>query len=74
MGRSAGTGRRLEEGYRRYSVGTISPTERVCRLIRTVIHRSFLPGERFMPRFEIGQSFDIGTKESGLGACGPNLL
>ncbi|QQM38051.1 GntR family transcriptional regulator [Streptomyces liliifuscus] len=54
----------LHEGYRHYSVGTMSPTERAYRLIRTVIHRSFLPGERFMTRFEIGQSFDIGTKEA----------
>ncbi|MCX5063576.1 hypothetical protein OG895_42430 [Streptomyces sp. NBC_00201] len=42
----------------------MSPTARAYRLIRTVIHRSYLPGERFMTRFEIGQAFDIGTKEA----------
>ncbi|MFF1594104.1 GntR family transcriptional regulator [Streptomyces sp. NPDC058286] len=54
----------LHDGYRLYSVGTTSPTERAYRLMRTVIHRSYLPGERFMTRFEIAQSFDIGTKEA----------
>jgi DNA-binding GntR family transcriptional regulator len=54
----------LHEGYRLYSVGTMTPTERAYRPIRTVIHRSYLPGERFMTRFEIGQTFDIGTKEA----------
>ncbi|MGW4985384.1 GntR family transcriptional regulator [Streptomyces mirabilis] len=54
----------LHGGYRLYSVGTMTPTERAYRLIRTVIHRSYLPGERFMTRFEIGQTFDIGTKEA----------
>ncbi|MGW1507000.1 hypothetical protein ACWCQW_52940 [Streptomyces mirabilis] len=44
----------LHDGYRLYSVGTMTPTERAYRLIRTVIHRSSLPGERFMTRFEIG--------------------
>lgn len=54
----------LHDGYRLYSVGRMTPTERAYRLIRTVIHRSYLPGERFMTRFEIGQSFDIGAKEA----------
>lgn len=54
----------LHNGYRLYSVGTMTPTERAYRLIRTVIHRSYLPGERFMTRFEIAQTFDIGTKEA----------
>lgn len=54
----------LHDGYRLYSVGTMTPTERAYRLIRTVIHRSYLPGERFMTRFEIAQTFDIGTKEA----------
>ncbi|MEU3620468.1 GntR family transcriptional regulator [Streptomyces sp. NPDC006872] len=54
----------LHDGYRLYSVGTMTPTERAYRLIRTVIHRSYLPGERFMTRFDIAQSLDIGTKEA----------
>lgn len=54
----------LHDGYRLYSVGTMTPTERAYRLIRTVIHRSYEPGERFMTRFEIAQTFDIGTKEA----------
>lgn len=54
----------LHHGYRLYSVGTMTPTERAYRLIRTVIHRSYEPGERFMTRFEIAQTFDIGTKEA----------
>lgn len=54
----------LHDGYRLYSVGTMAPTERAYRLIRTVIHCSYLPVERFITRFEIGQTFDIGTKEA----------
>lgn len=45
----------LHDGYRHHSVGTVSPTERAYRLIRTVIHRSYLPGERFMTRFEMAR-------------------
>ncbi|WP_409474674.1 GntR family transcriptional regulator [Streptomyces sp. HC307] len=54
----------LHDGYRLYSVGTMTPTERAYRLIRTVIHRSYLPGERFMNRDEIARTFGIGTKEA----------
>ncbi|MEU0110692.1 GntR family transcriptional regulator [Streptomyces sp. NPDC006251] len=54
----------LHDGYRLYSVGTMTPTERAYRLIRTAIHRSFLPGERFMNRDEIARTFQIGTKEA----------
>jgi DNA-binding GntR family transcriptional regulator len=32
--------------------------------MRTAIHRSYEPGERFMTRFEITRTFDIGTKEA----------
>ncbi|KUJ64894.1 hypothetical protein ACZ90_54065 [Streptomyces albus subsp. albus] len=60
----------LHEGYRLYSVGTMSPTERAYRLIRTVIHRSYLPGGRFMTRFEINQRFDTGTKEAAARYAG----
>ncbi|MGP4092828.1 hypothetical protein [Streptomyces sp. KR55] len=31
----------LHDGYRLYSVGTMTPTERAYRIIRTVIHRSY---------------------------------
>ncbi|QJT06346.1 hypothetical protein G9272_43585 [Streptomyces asoensis] len=54
----------LFEGYRLYSVGTTTPTERAYRLLRTAVHRSYEPGERFMTRYDIGQSFDIGGKEA----------
>ncbi|MFC8273794.1 hypothetical protein ACFUJR_14975 [Streptomyces sp. NPDC057271] len=54
----------LYEGYRLYSVGTTTPTERAYRLLRTAIHRSYEPGERFMTRYDIGQHFDIGGKEA----------
>ncbi|MFE3556901.1 GntR family transcriptional regulator [Streptomyces sp. NPDC059193] len=54
----------LHDGYRLYTVGTTTPTERAYRLMRTAIHRSYEPGERFMTRYEIGQTFDIGTKEA----------
>ncbi|WP_063794214.1 GntR family transcriptional regulator [Streptomyces graminilatus] len=54
----------LHEGYRLYSVGTMSPAERTYRIIRTAIHRSFLPGERFMNRDEIARTFQVGTKEA----------
>ncbi|UXY33236.1 GntR family transcriptional regulator [Streptomyces sp. HUAS TT20] len=54
----------LHDGYRLYSVGTMTPTERAYRLIRASIHRSFLPGERFMNRDEIARTFEIGTKEA----------
>ncbi|MGW1364524.1 GntR family transcriptional regulator [Streptomyces chartreusis] len=54
----------LHNGYRLYSVGTMSPTERAYRLIRAMIHRSYLPGERFMRRDEIARTFRIGTKEA----------
>jgi hypothetical protein len=65
----------LHDGYRLYSVGTMTPTERAYRLIRTVIHRSYLPCGRLMTRFVIGQTFDIGTKKAAAvvrrrGACG----
>lgn len=42
----------LHEGYRLYSVGTTTPTERTYRLMRTVIRQSYEPGERFMTRFD----------------------
>ncbi|MFC9916639.1 GntR family transcriptional regulator [Streptomyces sp. NPDC127197] len=54
----------LHDGYRLYSVGTMTPTERAYRIIRIVIHRSYLPGERFMNRDEIARTFDIGVKEA----------
>lgn len=54
----------LHEGYRLYSVGTTTPTERAYRLLRTAIHRSYEPGERFMTRYDISQQFDIGGKEA----------
>ncbi|MGW3085594.1 GntR family transcriptional regulator [Streptomyces sp. NPDC001108] len=54
----------LCEGYRLYSVGTTTPTERAYRLLRTAIHRSYEPGERFMTRYDIGQRLDIGGKEA----------
>ncbi|MFD9575551.1 GntR family transcriptional regulator [Streptomyces sp. NPDC059982] len=54
----------LYEGYRLYSVGTTTPTERAYRLLRTAIHRSYEPGERFMTRYDIGQHFDVGGKEA----------
>ncbi|MBC2906767.1 GntR family transcriptional regulator [Streptomyces cupreus] len=54
----------LHNGYRLYSVRTMTPTERAYRLIRTVIHRSYLPGERFMNRDEIARTFEISTKEA----------
>jgi DNA-binding GntR family transcriptional regulator len=54
----------LHDGYRLYSVGTTTPTERAYRLMRTAIHRSYEPGERFMTRFDIARTFDIGTKEA----------
>ncbi|MGW2706889.1 GntR family transcriptional regulator [Streptomyces sp. NPDC001340] len=54
----------LHDGYRLYSVGTMTPTDRAYRLIRTMIHRSYLPGERFMNRDEIARTFEIGTKEA----------
>ncbi|MFH8485287.1 GntR family transcriptional regulator [Streptomyces longisporoflavus] len=54
----------LHPGYRLYSIGTTTPTERAYRLMRTAIHRNYEPGDRFMTRFEIGQTFDIGTKEA----------
>jgi DNA-binding GntR family transcriptional regulator len=54
----------LHEGYRLYSVGTMAPAERAYRIIRTAIHRSFLPGERFMNRDEIARTFQVGTKEA----------
>ncbi|MFF5019973.1 transposase family protein [Streptomyces sp. NPDC001165] len=54
----------LHDGYRLYSVGTMTPAERAYRLIRTVIHRSYLPGERFMNRDEIARTFEIGAKEA----------
>ncbi|MGP4085557.1 GntR family transcriptional regulator [Streptomyces sp. KR55] len=54
----------LHDGYRLYSVGTMTPTERAYRIIRTVIHRSYLPGERFMNRDEIARTFETGTKEA----------
>ncbi|MEU8509711.1 GntR family transcriptional regulator [Streptomyces brevispora] len=54
----------LFEGYRLYSVGTTTPTERAYRLLRTATHRSYEPGERFMTRYDIGQHFDIGGKEA----------
>ncbi|MEU4507779.1 GntR family transcriptional regulator [Streptomyces sp. NPDC024089] len=56
----------LFEGYRLYSVGTTTPTERAYRLLRTAIHRGYEPGERFMTRFDIGQRFDIGGKEAAV--------
>ncbi|MFK4070839.1 hypothetical protein [Streptomyces sp. NPDC029674] len=39
-------------------------SERAYRLLRTAIHRSYEPGERFMTRYDIGQHFDIGGKEA----------
>ncbi|MFF7365464.1 GntR family transcriptional regulator [Streptomyces sp. NPDC008125] len=54
----------LFEGYRLYSVGTTTPTERAYRLLRTAIHRSYDPGERFMTRYDIAQHFGIGGKEA----------
>ncbi|MFE3581391.1 GntR family transcriptional regulator [Streptomyces vinaceus] len=54
----------LYEGYRLYSVGTTTPTERAYRLLRTAIHGSYEPGERFMTRYDIGQHFDVGGKEA----------
>ncbi|MFF0171224.1 GntR family transcriptional regulator [Streptomyces prasinus] len=54
----------LHEGYRLYSVGTTTPTERAYRLMRTAVHRSYKPGERFMTRFESTRTFDISTKEA----------
>ncbi|MFF5130973.1 GntR family transcriptional regulator [Streptomyces syringium] len=54
----------LFEGYRLYSVGTTTPTERAYRLLRTAIHRSYEPGERFMTRDAITRTFEIGTKEA----------
>ncbi|MGW1427885.1 GntR family transcriptional regulator [Streptomyces sp. NPDC002431] len=54
----------LYEGYRLYSVGTTTPTERAYRLLRTAIHRSYEPGERFMTRYDIDQRLDIGGKEA----------
>ncbi|MER8091126.1 GntR family transcriptional regulator [Streptomyces sp. NPDC087532] len=52
----------LHDGYRLYSVGTTTPTERAYRLMRTAIHRTNGPGERFMTRDRITQVFGIGTK------------
>ncbi|MFJ2829253.1 GntR family transcriptional regulator [Streptomyces sp. NPDC087263] len=54
----------LHADYRLYSVGTTTPTERAYRMMRTAIHRSYEPGERFMTRFEITRTFDIFTKEA----------
>ncbi|GHE78759.1 hypothetical protein GCM10018785_53630 [Streptomyces longispororuber] len=54
------------EGYRLYSVGTTTPTERASRLMRTALHRSYEPGERFMNRDEITRVFDIGGKEAAV--------
>ncbi|WP_055612398.1 GntR family transcriptional regulator [Streptomyces phaeochromogenes] len=54
----------LHAGYRLYSVGTTTPAERAYRMMRTAIHRSYDPGDRFMTRFEITRAFDIGTKEA----------
>ncbi|MFD7068722.1 GntR family transcriptional regulator [Streptomyces sp. NPDC059913] len=61
----------LYEGYRPYSVGTTTPTERAYRLLRTAIHRSYEPGERFMTRYDIGQRFDIGGKEAAAAVRQP---
>ncbi|MFF9819028.1 hypothetical protein [Streptomyces sp. NPDC014006] len=38
----------LHEGYWLYSVSTTTPTKCAYRLMRTAIHRSYEPGERFM--------------------------
>ncbi|MFF1511832.1 hypothetical protein [Streptomyces sp. NPDC058326] len=54
----------LHDGYRLYSVGTTNPTERAYRLMRTAIHRTYEPGERFMTRDQIAQTFGIGIKEA----------
>ncbi|MFD3422134.1 GntR family transcriptional regulator [Streptomyces decoyicus] len=54
----------LHDSYRLYSVGTTTPAERAYRLMRTAIHRSYAPGERFMTRDRITQTFGIGTKEA----------
>ncbi|WP_241833049.1 hypothetical protein [Streptomyces caatingaensis] len=54
----------LHDGYRLYSVGTMTPTERAHRMMRTAIHRGYEPGECFMNRDEIARTFQIGTKEA----------
>jgi DNA-binding GntR family transcriptional regulator len=54
----------LHDGYRLYSVGTTTPTERAYRLMRTAIHRSYEPGERFMTRDAITRTLESGTKEA----------
>ncbi|MFE6475699.1 hypothetical protein [Streptomyces rochei] len=42
----------------------MNPAERVYRILRAMIHRSYLPGERFMNRDEIARTAGIGTKEA----------
>ncbi|MEW2632871.1 GntR family transcriptional regulator [Streptomyces sp. NPDC048389] len=63
----------LHDGYHLYSVVTMTPTERAYRLIRTVIHHSYLPGERFMNRDEIARTFEIGTKEAAAAVASWSL-
>lgn len=55
----------LHEGYRLYTVGTITPTDRVYRLLRTHIHLQCEPGERFMNRSEVASLFGCGGKAAG---------
>ncbi|MFD8609547.1 GntR family transcriptional regulator [Streptomyces sp. NPDC059631] len=54
----------LHEGYRLYTVGTITPTERIYRLLRTHIHLRYEPGERFMNRQDVAGLFNCGGKEA----------
>ncbi|WP_179199733.1 GntR family transcriptional regulator [Streptomyces sp. NRRL B-24572] len=59
----------LHEGYRLYSVGTMTPTEAAYRALRTWLVRMFRPGERFLSQHDMGRLFKYGVKEV-TGACG----
>ncbi|RAJ44947.1 regulatory GntR family protein, partial [Streptomyces sp. KhCrAH-43] len=55
----------LHDGFRLYTVGVMTPTDRVYRKILMHIHTQYEPGQRFMVRHDVARLFGCGVKEAG---------